>query len=403
MQFQYRVRDAQGRLQTGVLGAENRDHVIDRLLSQGYYIVGLEEKRERRRVQELPFLQPRVTLRELGMISRQLSAMLGAGLALLRCLDILQAQTSNKTMIRVLEQVKEDIKAGAAFWEALAAHPLVFPPVFISMIRAGEVGGVLDTVLGRLSEHLEREYEMEARIKSASAYPVIVAIVALVVVFFILSFIMPTFVGMFQAAEVDLPGATRALLAASLFLRSRYGLILILMLVLYLVFRQIGRMPAGRYCYDYLKLHMPVVGPSISRIIAARFTRTMGTLVGSGIPILQALEVSRGVVNNAVVSRAIARTRHSIREGDSIAAPLEATGVFDPMVSQMIAVGEEAGALDDMLIRMSDFYEREVMYSVEAMMSVIEPLLILLLALLVGGIVVATLLPVLDLMNTIGI
>ncbi|HHW61514.1 MAG TPA: type II secretion system F family protein, partial [Syntrophomonadaceae bacterium] len=250
--------------------------------------------------------------------------------------------------------------------------------------------------------HLEREYEMEARIKSASVYPVIVAIVALAVVFFILSFVMPSFVSMFQAAEVDLPGSTRALLAASLFLRRRYWLILILALILYLLVRQIGRMPTGRYYYDYLKLHLPVVGPSISRIIAARFTRTMGTLVRSGIPILQALEVSQGVVNNAVVSRAIAQTRHSIREGDSIAAPLEAAGVFDPMVSQMIAVGEEAGSLDDMLIRMSDFYEREVMYSVDAMMSVIEPLLILLLALLVGGIVVATLMPVLELMNTVG-
>ncbi|HHW61971.1 MAG TPA: type II secretion system F family protein, partial [Syntrophomonadaceae bacterium] len=150
MQFQYRVRDAQGRLQTGVLGAENRDHVIDYLLSQGYFIVGLEEKPERRKAGELSFLQPRITLRELSMMSRQLSAMLGAGLPLLRCLDILQVQTSNKTMIRVLERVKEDIKAGSAFWEALAAHPRIFSPLYISMIRAGEVGGVLDTVLGRL-------------------------------------------------------------------------------------------------------------------------------------------------------------------------------------------------------------------------------------------------------------
>jgi type IV pilus assembly protein PilC len=270
------------------------------------------------------------------------------------------------------------------------------------MIKAGEIGGVLDNVLDRLGEHLEREEEINSKIKSASIYPAIISVFAVLMVFFIITFVMPTFVGMFQTAGVVLPLPTRILLNLGTFLRDKIILVGIIAGGAVVLLQRWGKTEVGRLFYDNLLLHAPVIGNTISRITVARFSRTMGTLVQSGIPVLQALEVVEDVVGNAVISRAVSKARAGIKEGETITGPLEETGVFEPMVTQMIAVGEETGSLDDMLIRMSDYFEREVMYTVDAMMSVIEPLLIIMVAVLVGGVVIATLLPIFDMMNMVG-
>lgn len=376
--------------------------VIDNLLEQGFFVLALKEVKHSSRRIKFEFSLGRVSTRDLVVFTRQLSTMLAAGLSILRSFSILGQQTTNKALKKAVLQIGEDIESGTALWESMAKHPAIFSNVYISMIRAGELGGVLDNVLNRLGEHLEREQEISSKVKSASVYPTIISIFAVLVVVFIITFVMPTFVSMFESAGVELPMATRMLLSVGIFMKSRILYIIGLFFLITFLLKRWGQTASGRFFYDSIYLRLPLIGKTMSRIIVARFARTMGTLVRSGIPVLQALEVVEDVVGNAVVSRAINKARISITEGQTITRPLEETGVFEPMVTQMIAVGEESGSLDEMLTRMSDYFEKEVIHTIDAMMALIEPLLILAVALIVGGIVVATLLPIFDMITLVG-
>ncbi|WP_054692553.1 type II secretion system F family protein [Syntrophomonas palmitatica] len=294
----------------------------------------------------------KVQVRDLVIMIRQLSTMISAGLPILRAFTILSEQAANRRLKNALEQIRGDIEEGRALWQAVNKHPDVFSPIFVNMIRAGELGGVMEPVLERLGEHLEREHEITSKVKTASVYPSIILTLAIVMVIGIITFVMPTFVDMFQSSGAELPGPTKALLAMSDFLRQDWHYLLVGIAVFVYMVRRIGKTTGGRYFYDNLKLRLPVVGKTLSRIGVARFARTMGTLVRSGIPVLQALEIVEQVVGNAVIARAIREARESISEGEPISVPLQATGIFEPMVIQMIAVGEETGALDEMLARM---------------------------------------------------
>ncbi len=405
MKFEYRVRDQQGRLKVGVLEAEQKNIVIETLMGQGYYIVLLREVQTAGRDLLFDFNLyglKKVGTRDLITLTRQLSTMLAAGLSILRCFKILGEQTANKRLKNALLIIREDIESGLALWEAFAKHPRIFSEIYISMIRAGELGGVMELVLERLSYHLEREQEINSKIKSASIYPMIVAAFAILVIFFIITFVMPIFVDMFQSSGVRLPMPTQTLLKVGSFLGKWWIYIVIVIIVLVLLLKWWGKTRNGQYIYDSLCLHMPIIGNTVNRIAVARFARTMGTLVKSGIPVLQALEVTEDVVDNLVLASAIERVRARIKEGETISNPLVETGVFEPMLTQMIAVGEETGSLDEMLMHLSDYYERELIYTVDAMMAVVEPMLILVVALMVGGVIVATLLPVFDMMNIVG-
>ncbi len=402
MEFKYKVSDSKGKIITGTLAADSRNLVIDNLLEQGFFVLALKEVKPSSMNIEFKFSLGRVSTRDLVVFTRQLSTMLAAGLSILRSFNILGQQTTNKALKKAVLQIGEDIEAGTALWESMAKHPAIFSNVYISMIRAGELGGVLDDVLNRLGEHLEREQEISSKVKSASVYPTIISIFAVLVVVFIITFVMPTFVSMFESAGVELPMATRMLLSVGIFIKSRILYIIGLFFLITFLLKRWGQTASGRFFYDSMYLRIPLIGKTMSRIIVARFARTMGTLVRSGIPVLQALEVVEDVVGNAVVSRAINKARISITEGQTITRPLEETGVFEPMVTQMIAVGEESGSLDEMLTRMSDYFEKEVIHSIDAMMALIEPLLILAVALIVGGIVVATLLPIFDIITQVG-
>ncbi|MDD3268426.1 MAG: type II secretion system F family protein, partial [Syntrophomonadaceae bacterium] len=361
----------------------------------------LNESKETAWNKELKFSFQKVSTRDMVIMTRQLSTMMAAGLSILRCLKILGEQTANRKLKKAILTIRGDIEEGQALWQAMSRHPDIFSDVYISMVRAGELGGILETVLDRLGDHLEREQEISAKIKSASIYPAIITVFAVLVVFFIITFVMPTFVNMFKSSGVEIPLPTRILLACGLFLKKSWLFILAGIFLLSFIFKKWGQTSSGRLILDSLYLRIPVLGKTISRITVARFARTMGTLVRSGIPILQCLEAVEDVVGNAVIKRAIRKARASISEGDSITAPLEETGVFEPMVTQMIAVGEETGSLDEMLVRMSEYFEREVIYMVDALMAVVEPLMILMVALLVGGVVVATLLPIFEIMNVV--
>ncbi|MEN6326267.1 MAG: type II secretion system F family protein [Syntrophomonas sp.] len=401
MKYEYQVRDKTGKIIKGVLEAENKNALIESLLHQGYYLTSLTESKQAAWNKELEFDWQKVSTRDLVIMTRQLSTMMAAGLSILKCFKILGEQTANRKLKKAIFAIREDIEAGQTLWQAMSRHPRIFSDVYISMVRAGELGGILETILERLGDHLEREHEISSKIKSASIYPVIISIFAVLVVLFIITFVMPTFINVFQSSGVEIPLPTRILLATSLFLKKSWLLILGGVFLLGFILKKWGLTTSGRIIFDNLYLRLPVLGKTLSRITVARFSRTMGTLVRSGIPILQCLETVEDVVGNAVIKKAIRQARISITEGDSIAAQLEETGVFEPMVTQMIAVGEETGSLDEMLIRMSDYYEREVIYMVDAMMAIVEPLMILLVALLVGGVVVATLLPIFEVMNVV--
>lgn len=344
----------------------------------------------------------KVNPRELCVMTRQLATMLGAGLPIIRSFNILAEQASDRKIKKAATNIREDLEAGLQLWEAVSKHPGVFSNVYVSMIRAGEMGGIMEPILNRLTEHLEREQEISAKVKAASIYPAVISVFALLMIFFIITFVMPTFVNMFASSGVELPAPTRVLLSIGTTMRSKGIFILAGLAAVIFLLKAWGKKESGRLFYDRLYLKLPVIGPAVSRITVARFARTMGTLVKSGIPVLQALEIVEDVVGNAVIAKAVGSARASIREGQSIALPLVQSGVFEPMVTQMIAVGEETGALDEMLVRMSDYFEREVIYMVENIMAIIEPLLIMIVALLVGGIVIATLLPIFSIVNTVG-
>lgn len=405
MNFAYRARDAAGGIVQGTLEADNRNLVIESLLRQNYTILDLREARHQPAAPRSALnisLFEKVKINDLSLFTRQLSTMVGAGLPIIRSFHILEEQTRNPLLRRAAGQIRTNLEGGLALNEALGQHPAIFSPMYVSMVRAGETGGALDTVLQRLADSLERDREINSKVKSASIYPLLVLSVALAVVIFILTFVMPTFVNSFSQAGAELPAFTQFFLNISDFMRHN-GLWLLLGLILATIgLKAWGRNPRGRLFFDTFYLKTPIVGKTVNRVAVSRFTRILGTLISSGVPILHALEVLQGVVGNRVIGDAIGRARESIREGQSIAAPLAQTGVFEPMVPQMIAVGEETGALDDMLERMSVFYDNEVTFAVDAMLKSLEPAMIILVAAIIGAIIIATYLPVFNIVGTMG-
>ena len=405
MNYTYRVRGRDGKIVKGTLEADNRNLVIDALLRQQYTILEIKEDKDKEATQKnaLNFSWfEKVTINDISLFTRQLSTMVGAGLPIVRSFSILEKQTQNSLLRKIAGQVQEDLEGGLALNEALGRHPKTFSPMYVSMVQAGETGGALDTVLDRLADTLERDREINSKIKSASVYPILVMSVAILVVVFILMFVMPSFVESYASSGTELPAFTQFFLNISYFLKDYFLLLILGIIVLVFVLKAWGRTSQGRLFFDTMYLKMPIVGKAVSRIAVSRFTRILGTLIKSGVPILQALEVLEGVVGNRVIGDAIGQARESIREGQSIAVPLAATGVFEPMVSQMIAIGEETGALDDMLERMSVFYDNEVTLAVDAMLKSMEPVMIIFVAGIIGMIIIATYLPVFNIIGTIG-
>jgi type IV pilus assembly protein PilC len=404
MIFSYRALDTAGAVVKGTLEADNRNLVIESLLRQNYTIVEIKEDRNREAAKKSSLnitLFESVKINDLSLFTRQLSTMVGAGLPIVRSFEILEEQTKNPMLRRAVGDIRTNLEGGLALNECMAQHPKIFSPMYVSMVKAGETGGALDTILARLADTLERDREINSKVKSASIYPIMILCVALLVVIFILTFVMPTFVESFSSSGTELPAFTRFFMGISYFIKDN-GLWLIIVIILLVAgLKWVGRQPGGRLFFDRLYLNLPIIGKALNRIAVSRFTRILGTLIKSGVPILEALEVLRGVVGNRVISDAIGEARDSIREGQSVAAPIAATGVFEPMVTQMIAVGEETGALDDMLERMAVFYDNEVNFAIDALLKSLEPIMIIFVAGIIGAIIIATYLPVFNIINTI--
>jgi len=394
--FQWEARSRTGAVQSGVMEAKSRDMVEAQLKKYGFGGISIKEEGKGLSMEiKLPAIfGKKVSTKELVIFTRQFATMIDSGLPLVQCLDILSSQQENPTFKGVLLKVKESVESGSTFADALAKHPKVFDQLFVSLVAAGEVGGILDTILNRLASYTEKSMKLKKQIKGAMVYPATVMSVAVVVVGVILVFVIPTFAKMFADFGSDLPGPTKVVIALSNFLKKYIIVIIAGIFALVFAVKKYYATKNGRKTLDRMALRAPVIGQLIRKVSVAKFTRTLGTLVSSGVPILDGLDIVARTAGNVVVEEAIMKVRQSISEGKTIAEPLAQSGVFPPMVVQMISVGEATGAMDAMLSKIADFYDDEVDNAVAAMTAMLEPMLMVFLGVVVGGLVIAMYLPI---------
>lgn len=400
--FTYRVRNRDGALVTGDIQADSRELVLNRLREQGFIPLEIKQKNAGLK-REITFLsRKKVKLKHLSIFSRQFATMINSGLPLLRALAILEAQTESKELSKVVVAVRLDVERGDSLSGAMSKHPKAFNNLYVAMVKAGEAGGVLDAVLLRLADTLEREVELRRRIKSAMTYPVVVMVIVGLILTAMLVFVVPSFKDLFASLGGTLPLPTRILLAISTVFQKYFVFVFLFFVALIFGFRQWIKTKRGRYLFDKLKLKIPVFGPLFHKTAMSRFARTLGALSRSGVPLLQSLDIVEETVNNAVVAEAVKDVQAAVKEGESLAQPLGRHGVFPPMVVQMLAVGEETGALDTMLEKISIFYDEEVAATVDALTALIEPLLIVMVGGAVGLIVISLYLPMFRIFDLIG-
>jgi len=387
------------KVEGGVIVAENKEAVRAKLRRQQIVVTQVKEQGKEIAV---PLLRGGVSSKELAIFTRQFSVMIDAGLPLVQCIEILGVQAENKVFQKVLLQVRQDVESGATLADSMKKHPRVFDDLYCNMIAAGEAGGILDTILQRLAIYIEKIVKLRRAVRSAMIYPVAVLCIAALVVTIILWKVIPTFAALFAGLGAELPLPTRIVIAASNFI-GRYLIVIVLVLIaIGFAIRRYYKTYKGRRVIDKILLKAPILGIVLRKIAVARFCRTLGTLISSGVPILEALEITARTAGNAIVEDAIMATRKSIEEGKTISEPLKDTDVFPPMVIHMISVGEQTGALDAMLSKIADFYEEEVDAAVENMLTLLEPVMILFLGVVIGGIVISMYLPMFSLLGKIG-
>lgn len=386
---------------TGEIEAPNEAFVIAQLRRQ--QIVPVKVKHKPRDLGlRLPVRRGKVSRKELAIFTRQFATMIDAGLPLVQCLDILGMQQENQAFKKVILKVKEDVESGSTFADALEKHPKVFDELFVNLVAAGEVGGILDTILSRLAAYIEKAMKLAKQVKSAMVYPSTILAVALIVTVVLLVYVIPIFGEMFQDFGATLPAPTLIVLALSAYTRKYFLLILVLIVLLVLGIRWYYKQEGGRRRIDRLLLRLPVLGDLLRKIAVARFARTLGTMVSSGVPILESMDIVAKSAGNKIIEEAIIKARTSISEGKTISEPLADSKVFPVMVTQMVSVGEATGALDTMLNKIADFYDDEVDSAVGALTSLLEPMLMIFLGVVIGGLVIAMYLPIFKLAGVVG-
>ncbi|WP_305042016.1 type II secretion system F family protein [Geoalkalibacter sp.] len=401
--FAWEGKTRAGATQKGEMEAPNEAAVTATLRRQGIMPSKIKERgKGLDRDLKIPGMEPRITTKDLVVFTRQFATMIDAGLPLVQCLDILGRQQDNKTFKKILVQVKEDVEAGSTFADSLKKHPKAFDELYVNLVAAGEVGGILDTILNRLAAYIEKALKLKKKIKSAMTYPATVVGIAFIVIAVILVFVIPAFESMFADFGGALPAPTQIVINMSNFVQDYILAIIGGFILLVFLFKRIYRTKKGRARIDDWALKLPIFGPLIRKAAVAKFTRTLGTMISSGVPILDGLDIVAKTAGNKTVETAIYKVRQSISEGKTIAEPLEKSGVFPPMVCQMISVGEQSGAIDTMLNKIADFYDDEVDDAVAALTAMLEPLLMLFLGTTVGGLVIAMYLPIFKLAGTVG-
>ncbi|HEX2833803.1 MAG TPA: type II secretion system F family protein [Thermoanaerobaculia bacterium] len=397
--FEWKGTSRNGQTQTGVLVADSKDAVINMMRRQQIVVTAVKEKGKEI---ALPKFGGGVPAQSIAIFTRQFSVMIDAGLPLVQCLEILGSQQEHKVFKRTIIQLRQDVESGSSLADAMRRHPKVFSDLFTNMIAAGEAGGILDTILQRLATYIEKSVKLNAQVKSAMIYPVAVISIACIVVAIILWKVIPVFAALFESLGAELPMPTRIVIALSNFIADFWWLILILGVAGAYATKRYHQTYKGKRVLDGLLLRAPVIGILLRKIAVARFCRTLATLTSSGVPILDGLQITARTAGNAVIEDAIMATRKSVEEGKTISEPLGDTEVFPPMVVQMIAVGEQTGALDTMLSKIADFYEEEVDVAVAGLMKLLEPILIAFLGVAIGGIVIAMYMPMFSLISQIG-
>jgi len=389
-----------GEMKKGETEALNEAAVRTQLRRQGLKPTKVKEK-PKDLLEMIPF-RGSVKGKDVVIFSRQFSTMISAGLPLIQCLDILAGQEQNKAFARIIRNIKEDIEGGSTLTDALKKYPKVFDDLFINMIAAGEAGGILDTILNRLATYLEKAMKLKRKVKGAMTYPAVVLFVSCAVITLLLVKVVPVFQGIFSGMGRELPFLTQFLIDLSSFITNNALYIVGAMIVAIVALVKFYQTDRGRTLFDRLILKPPVIGPLMRKVAIAKFTRTLSTMISSGVPILDGLEIVSRTAGNKIVERALMETRKNISEGKTIADPLAATSVFPPMVVQMIAVGEATGSLDSMLTKIADFYDDEVETAVNAMTSMLEPMLMVFLGGVVGGMIVAMYLPIFQIGSIVG-
>jgi type IV pilus assembly protein PilC len=398
--FNYTIRDANGQTRSGKVEAPNAEELRKRLQAEGLQVLEVTEDRKAPRVPAGGY--GRVKLTDLAIFARQFSTMLDAGVSLIRCLDVLQAQTNNARLRKILMDLSARVESGESLSRSMARHPKAFSQLIIGLIRAGEVGGVLEESLQRIAGFLEKDVQLRRKIRTALTYPVIVLLVAIGIVIFLVSWLVPQFAQLFKELGInELPAPTQFLVDLSALFTQRWYVVIIAVVAILIAYKLFVSTRVGRRVADRVKLRVPVFGPLHHKIVMARFSRTMGTLLASGVPILQAMETVAGVVGNSVVSDAVIESRARIREGEKIADPLQRSKMFPPMVVHMVSVGEESGSLDHMLNKIADFYENEVEMTIATLTASIEPVMIVLLGVIVLFIVISMFLPMIDVISNL--
>jgi type IV pilus assembly protein PilC len=402
--FNFIARDASGNTVKDVMTGSSEQAVASRLRERGLTPVSVLDATPGGLNMEIkiPGMGDKIGLKDVAIMSRQLATMINSGLSLLRALMILVEQTENKALAAVLTEVRSEVETGRSFSAALGKHPKVFPPIMINMVKAGEVGGFLDQALISLAENFEKEVALRGKIKSAMAYPIVVFVIAIVAATAMLLFIIPVFGNMFATLGGSLPAPTRFLMALSDFLKIAIIPIILLLIVFAWWWSKHKNDRKVREFLDPIKLKMPVFGNLNKKIALSRFSRNLSAMLAAGVPILQALDIVGEASGNVVVEHATQDIMDAVRKGRSITAPLQASPVFPPMMAQMMAVGEDTGALDDMLGKIADFYDQEIESTTEQLTSLIEPLMILFVGVMVGGMVITMYLPMFSIYNQIG-
>jgi type IV pilus assembly protein PilC len=393
--YQYSVRDRGGKLVSGTLAAENETLVVQRLKAMGYAPLSVSPASAGLKKEiTIPGFGNRVKLKELAVMARQFATMINSGLSLLRALTILREQTPSKPLANVLNEVRNDVETGTALSAALGKHPKVFPPLMVNMTKAGEVGGFLDSVMLQIADNYEAEVKLRSKVKSAMTYPVVVLCIAVLAVLGMLLFVVPVFSKMFKDLGGKLPLPTQILVNISKELKILLPVLIVLVIAFVVVWSKVRLTPQVRNVVDPLKLKLPVFGNLFRKIAVSRFSRNLGTMMHSGVPILQSLDIVADTTGNVVLGRAVRDVQSSIRNGESLTAPLSHHPVFPPMVVQMMAVGEDTGALDSMLAKIAQFYDQEVEATTEALTALIEPLMIAFMGGVVGTMIVALYMPI---------
>ena len=424
--FNYVAMDSRGKETKGTLDVASQNEAIGRLKEMGFFptkVVQVDARKEKTAAKvpaapgarkkpgqitiniKIPGLSGRVKTKVLTVFTRQLATLVDAGLPLLRGLRVLEKQERNVTLKEIIGKIALSIEGGSTFSEGLAQHPKIFNKLFVNMVKAGELGGVLEVVLARLAEFMEKAEKIKGKVIAAMFYPVAVMIVAVCILAVLMIFVVPKFEAIFKdmlSPGAELPAFTRLILGISNTIKEHTLVSLGIMVAVVIGYIFWSKTKQGRHAVDKAKLKMPVLGPVFSKVAISRFSRTLGTLVSSGVPILQALTIVKETSGNVVVGNAVAAVHESVKEGETITAPLEASNVFPPMVISMVDVGEQTGALPEMLMKIADNYDEEVDNAVAAMTSLLEPIMIVFLAVVVGSIVIAMFLPLIQLMNDLG-